>query len=107
MILSLVYTVNDRLNALDVYLKIQNFTGAFIRERRLIKRGVYFKMHRKQKLLVGHVPIELFRLKYVARSESGKMLRVLYDKLQEMKEKYLFNDVLRKTKLKIVNFKWI
>ena len=26
--------------------------------------------------------------KYVARSESGKMARVLCDKLQEMKEKY-------------------
>ena len=33
------------------YLKIQNFKGAFIREGRLIKSGVYFKMHkfRKQK----------------------------------------------------------
>ena len=38
--------------ALGVYLKIQNFKGAFIREGRLIKRGVYFKMHkfRKQKI---------------------------------------------------------
>ena len=45
---------------------------------------------------MGHVPIELSRLKYVARSESGKMARVLYDKLQEMKEKYMFNDVLKK-----------
>ena len=47
-----IYTVNDRLNALSVYLKIQNFKGAIIREGRLIKRGVvYFKMHkvRKQK----------------------------------------------------------
>ena len=44
-------TVNDRLKALGVYLKIQNFKGVFIREGRLIKRGVYFKMHefRKQK----------------------------------------------------------
>ena len=44
-----MYTVNDRLNALDVYLKIQNFKGAFIREGRLIKRGVYFKMHKFRK----------------------------------------------------------
>ena len=32
--------------------------------------------------------LKLARGKYVARSESGKMARVLYDKLQEMKEKY-------------------
>ena len=46
-----LFTVNDRLNALGVYLEIQNFKGAFIREGHLIKRGVYFKMHkfRKQK----------------------------------------------------------
>ena len=45
--------------------------------------------------------------KYVAQSESGKMARVLYDKLQEMKEKYShFNDVLGKTKLKIVNLQY-
>ena len=46
-----LHTVSDRLNALGVYLKIQKFKGAFIREGRLIKRGVYFKMHkfRKQK----------------------------------------------------------
>ena len=46
---------------------------------------------------MGHVPIELSRLKlawlvvpgiYVARSEFGKMAKVLCDKLQEMKEKY-------------------
>ena len=44
-------TGNDRLNALGVYLKIQNFKGAFIREGRLINRGVYLKMHKfiKQK----------------------------------------------------------
>ena len=44
-------TVNDRLNTLGVYLKIQNVKGAYIRERHLIKRGVYFEMHkfRKQK----------------------------------------------------------
>ena len=30
-------TVNDRLNVLGVYLKIQNFKGAFIREGRLIQ----------------------------------------------------------------------
>ena len=34
---------------LGVYLKIQNFKGAFIREGRLIKRGVYFKMHKSRK----------------------------------------------------------
>ena len=78
-------TVNDRLNALGVYFKCTN-------------------LENKNILLVGHVPIELLRLKYVARSESGKMARVLYDKLQEIKEKYMFNDVLRKTKRKIVNF---
>ena len=38
-------TVNDRLNVLEVYLKIQNFKGAVIREGCLIKRGVYLKMH--------------------------------------------------------------
>ena len=27
-----MYTVNDRLNALGIYLKIQNVKGAFIRE---------------------------------------------------------------------------
>ena len=54
------------------------------------------------------VPIELSRLKYVARSESGKMARVLYDKLQEIKRNTaMFNDVLGKTKLKIVKFHWI
>ena len=42
-------TVNYRLNALGVYLKIQNFKRAFIREGRLIKRGVYFKMHKFRK----------------------------------------------------------
>ena len=49
--MSKIYTVNDRLNALGVYSKNQNFKGAFIREGRLIKRGVYLKMHkfRKQK----------------------------------------------------------
>ena len=46
-----VHTANNRLNALSVYLKIQNFIGAFIREGRLIKIGIYFKMHKfiKQK----------------------------------------------------------
>ena len=42
-------TVNDRLNALGVYLNIQNFKGAFIREGRLIKRGVYIKMNKFRK----------------------------------------------------------
>ena len=47
----LFITVNYRLNAVCIYLKIQNFKGAFIREWRLIKWGVYSKMHkfRKQK----------------------------------------------------------
>ena len=49
---------------------------------------------------MGHVPIELLRLKYVAPSESGKLARVLYDKLQEIKEKYMFNDVFEKNEAK-------
>ena len=46
------------------------------------------KFRKEKENLVGHVQIELLRLKYVALSKSGKMARVLYDKLQEMKEKY-------------------
>ena len=48
---NILHTVSDRLNTLGVYLKIQNFKGVFIQEGHLIKRGVYFKMHkfRKQK----------------------------------------------------------
>ena len=42
-------TVKDLLNALGVYLNIQNFKGAFIREGRLIKRGVYIKMNKFRK----------------------------------------------------------
>ena len=42
-------TGRDRLNALGVYLKIQNFKRAFIQEGRLFKRGVYFKMHKFRK----------------------------------------------------------
>ena len=53
-----IYTVNDRLNTLGVYLKIQNFKGVFIQEGHLIKRGVYFKMYkfRKQKRTFSQGP---------------------------------------------------
>ena len=96
-----LHTVNDRLNALAVYLKIQNLKGVFIREGRLIKRGVYFKMHkfRKQKrtfsgtcsnrTIAAKIGV-VVPGKYVARNESGKMERVLCDKQQEMKEKYSY-----------------
>ena len=44
-----MFTVSDRLNALGVYVKIQNFKGAFIPEGRLFKRGANFKMHKFRK----------------------------------------------------------
>ena len=85
------YTVNDRLNApWGVYFKIKNFKGVFIRE--LIKRGVYFKMHkfRKQKrTFSGTCSNRTIAAKIglvIPRSESGKMARVLCDKLQEMND---------------------
>ena len=33
-------------NIKNNYFEIQNFKGAFMREGRLINRGVYFKMHK-------------------------------------------------------------
>ena len=85
------HTVDDRLNALDVYLKTQNFKGAFIREGRLIKRGVYFKIHKFRKenfffsgtcsnrTIAAKIGLVVPR-KFVARSESRKMARLLYTK---------------------------
>ena len=78
-----IYTANDRLNALSVYLKIQNFKGAIIREGRLIKRGVvYFKMHkvRKQKITFsgGH--------SHTLREESNAEKSPAEQKNAELKE---------------------
>ena len=52
-------------------------------------------LENKNELLLGHVPIELSQLKlawwYLRNMSLGaslKIARVLFDKLQEMKEKY-------------------
>ena len=38
------YTVFPQINARDVYFKIRDFRGAFIRGGRLFEGGVYFKI---------------------------------------------------------------
>ena len=93
----------DWLNALGVYLKIQNLKG------RLIKKGVYLKIHKlrkEKKTFSGTCSNRTIAAKigfvvpgkYVARSEFGKMARMLYTTncKKWKRNTAIFNDVLRK-----------
>ena len=76
-------TVNDRLNALGVYLKSTFYPGRLFEHGRLFGRAVY--------LLV--VPVT-----YLCYSKNVKISRVLLDELQKKKmyQQFTLNIVLEK-----------